>query len=148
MDCLHERTISEDYAMTTGTDLRHPVVLIVDDDPHIRQALMMLLSCEGIRCLGARDALDAIGRLRRGEVSPDLILLDLMMPGMDGWEFRAAQLADPDLADIPVVMLTAATQHGARASELGIRHLLRKPVDIDRLMDVIQRYLPHWQPET
>jgi CheY-like chemotaxis protein len=148
MDWLQKHPITEDYVTSAGAGERHPMVLVVDDDPHVRQALIMLLSGEGLGCLGARDALDAIGRLRRGEVYPDLILLDLMMPGMDGWEFRAAQLADPELADIPVVMLTAATLPGSRASELGIRHLLRKPVDIDRLLDVIQRYLPHWQPET
>ena len=95
-------------------------ILIVDDDCDVRRALTELLEDEGYAVAGAangRAALDMI----RGGVRPALILLDLMMPGMNGWDFRNAQLRDPELSAVPVVIVTASgfTQDAIR-TELGI----------------------------
>jgi CheY-like chemotaxis protein len=117
-------------------------LLVVDDDPDVRELMSQLLELEGHRARGAADGQEALALLRRGP-RPDAILLDLRMTGMNGWEFRAAQLADPELAAIPVYVLTADRTQGLE----GIRALratgfFHKPLDIDALLDA----LGHLQP--
>src|SRR5262245_23155992 len=82
------------------------LVLVVDDDEEIRNALTEFLSDEGYGVVSASNGREALASLREG-VHPSVILLDLMMPVMDGWDFRAEQLRDPGLRDIPVVVITA-----------------------------------------
>src|SRR5262245_34872901 len=81
-------------------------VLIVDDDYDIRATLHEILSDEGYDVASSANGFEALQALRSG-TAPCLILLDLMMPVMDGWQFRAQQLSDPTLASIPVVVLSA-----------------------------------------
>lgn len=117
-------------------------VLIIDDDAAIREALILALEDEGYQVQSANNGRDALDRLRRSPRKPDLILLDLMMPVMSGWDFRREQERDPELADIPVVVLSAdrslyardgpATEHSVNA-----RAYLAKPVDIDTLVAVV-----------
>jgi CheY-like chemotaxis protein len=94
-------------------------VLVVEDDWDTREALMLLVQSEGVDAAGARNGQDALEQLRGG-LRPCLIVLDLAMPVMTGYEFRQAQLADPDLASIPVALLQAAPtskrNHGSSAS--------------------------------
>jgi CheY-like chemotaxis protein len=127
-----------------GTE-SEPTVLIVDDDAQIREALSILLDDEGIRCVTASNGAEAIRLLCENKLRPDMIVLDLMMPIMNGWEFRVAQLANPGIATIPTVILTAATDTSSRAAELGIIQILRKPLDLDQLFQVIENNVPQWQ---
>jgi CheY-like chemotaxis protein len=119
-----------------GTE--HPV-LVVDDDRDVRESLGVLLGAEGYRVVEAADGDDALARLRTGE-EPCLILLDLMMPRKNGWEFRREQLRDPRLAAVPVVVLSAHDRVREQARELGVRDWLSKPVDVDRLLGMVEAY--------
>ena len=83
-------------------------VLIVDDDNDVRSALAELLEEEGFSVEGAPNGREALALLRGGTVHPAVILLDLMMPGMDGWDFRHEQMRDPKLAAVPVVIVSAS----------------------------------------
>lgn len=105
--------------------------------------MAQLLSLEGYRAATAANGREALDYLRRSHV-PDLILLDLMMPVMDGWEFRREQERDPTLAGVPVVILSAADNHGN--SDIAASAFLKKPLDFDRLLDIVRRYCPQAQP--
>ena len=110
------------------------VVLVVDDDKDIRDLLSDALAAEGYVAVSARHGAEALERLR--DLRPDLILLDLMMPVMDGLAFIAAKKDDPALVDIPVIAMTAATWNDVE----GAVALLRKPFDLDAfLADVARR---------
>ena len=82
-------------------------ILLVDDDPDIRSAVKEFLHHEGFTVVPAPNGADALNTLRTG-FRPNVIVLDIMMPVMDGWDFRAAQLADPSLRDIPVIVISAS----------------------------------------
>jgi CheY-like chemotaxis protein len=112
-------------------------ILVVDDDADIREALVCTLQAGGYRADGAGNGREALDQLRRDD-RPQLILLDLMMPVMDGWQFRQAQRQDPDLAPIPVVIISADIQN--RAAYLGAADYLRKPFDWDNLLATVERY--------
>ena len=113
-------------------------VLIVDDDANTLDSTSALLTTYGYEAVRANSASTALGLLRDG-IRPQLILLDLQMPGMDGFQFRAEQLCDPDLARIPVVILSAAGGPTLRAAAAAIRTAaaLVKPVDADELLCVV-----------
>lgn len=114
-------------------------VLIVDDDDGLRAVIELVLEAEGYGVVSAMDGAQALGWLRRG-VRPCLILLDLMMPGMNGWEFREAQRQDPALAEIPVVVLSGDGNLIEKAADLSVHGLLKKPVEIDVLIDTVARF--------
>jgi CheY-like chemotaxis protein len=112
-------------------------VLLVEDDIDVREAVTDTLKDAGYGVLSARHGQEALDLLRKqGAPKPCLILLDLMMPVMDGWQFRELQSKDPALADIPVVALSA--HDGLHA--LGAAGHLRKPVQLRALMDVVERF--------
>jgi CheY-like chemotaxis protein len=111
-------------------------LLVVDDDEHIRDALADILSDEGYVIDTANQGQDALDRLRSTDTLPDLILLDLMMPVMDGTELLKRLKADPRLAGIPVVVLTAM---GQRATVTTADAVFAKPVDLNALLEQIQR---------
>jgi signal transduction histidine kinase len=113
-------------------------LLVVEDDADIREALDGLLSMEGFHvkgCSNGREALDWL----HGAAKPDVILLDLMMPIMDGWQFRVAQKDDPELAAIPVLAFSADAT--AKAAAIDADAYLKKPVDYETLVDTIDRLL-------
>src|SRR5262245_42774882 len=83
-------------------------IFIVDDDRDTRNALAELLEAEGFAVDGAANGREALARLRSRDAHPAVILLDLMMPGMDGWDFRSEQMRDPELASVPVVIVSAS----------------------------------------
>lgn len=114
------------------TDPKSRRVLVVEDDEGIRDALCDLLESEGFDVFSAIHGRDALEKLRGKGVRPDVILLDLMMPVMDGWAFRSEQQKDPGLADIPVVVITASRQ--ADLASLNPRAFLKKPIDFDELL--------------
>jgi CheY-like chemotaxis protein len=104
-------------------------VLVVDDDWQTRYALTLTLEAAGYVVLQATDGQDALRQLREGP-RPDVILLDMVMPVMNGWEFRREQAHDPALADIPVVVFSAAYESAPRAAaSLGVARVLPKPID-------------------
>lgn len=115
----------------------HCPILIVEDDADLREMMAQLLTLEGYRAETVANGRDALDYLHRGD-RPDLILLDLMMPIMDGWEFRRRQREDPALADVPVVVLSALDQ--TRAADLGGTAFLKKPLDFDRLLDLVRQH--------
>ncbi len=115
-------------------------ILIVDDDNDVRSALAELLEEEGFAVEGAPNGRAALARLRNGTVHPAVILLDLMMPGMDGWDFRSEQMRDPKLAAVPVVIVSAS---GFSRESIGIQFrpaaYVAKPIERSELLDVIRR---------
>jgi CheY-like chemotaxis protein len=113
-------------------------VLVVDDDRDIRETLQEILETEGYEVQTARNGADGLERARA--VRPSLILLDLFMPVMDGAEFRHRQVEDTQLADIPVVIVSAAAGLEERIAALGVAGHLEKPLDIEHLFDVVGRY--------
>lgn len=115
-------------------------VLVVEDDEAIADAVVDLLEAEGYRVVKAVNGRQALRLLRRGSERPDVILLDLMMPEMNGWQFREAQLADEELRAIPVVVLTAHGQ-GVPHSELAYPEaFLQKPLEANTLVDIVAHY--------
>ena len=118
---------------------RPPCVLLVEDNVDARNAFEALLQQQGFGVVTAGDGEEALAVLRSG-LKPRLILLDLMMPRKDGWQFRREQVADPELARFPVVVLSGAGQLGRRTQHLGIAEYLEKPVDVERLIAVVARY--------
>jgi len=115
----------------------HCPVLIVEDDSDLREMMAQLLTLEGYGAATVSNGREALEYLRGGS-APDLILLDLMMPVMDGWEFRRQQERDPSLASVPVVILSALDPH--RAGDIEADAFLKKPLDFDRLLDLVRRY--------
>ncbi len=116
-----------------------PVVLVVDDDPAVREMLTRFLASEGFRPVtagGGKEGLDLAERLR-----PAAIVLDVLMPQMDGWAVLGALKADPRLATIPVILLTMADDRNL-GYLLGAAEFLSKPVDWDRLAAVLRKYRP------
>ena len=113
-----------------------PCVLVVDDDTAIRTLLADALDGEGYEVVTAINGADALVKL--AALQPDAIVLDLMMPVMDGRAFLAARRQDPRLAAIPVLVLSAAHNLGAVAPELGARACMAKPFDLDVLLAVIE----------
>ena len=113
-------------------------LLVVEDDGDLRESLLDALEHGGYRAVGAADGEEALAKLRAAARLPCLILLDLMMPRVDGWEFRTRQQADPALAVIPVAVLTA---HVTRPPpDFDAAAWLRKPVELRTLLDVAARF--------
>ena len=113
-------------------------VLVVEDHADLREMLAVLLECEGFRVRTAANGVEALARL--GESRPSLILLDLMMPVMNGDQFRECQLADPRFSDVPVICITAAHDGRLRAERMHATAYFQKPVDFDRLLGVVREY--------
>jgi CheY-like chemotaxis protein len=113
-------------------------ILVVDDDFALREAICAALEGEGFSVVSAGNGREALEILRH-EDHPCLVLLDLMMPVMNGWEFRAEQRQDPKLASIPVVVLSAFSR--ATDEELrDVKRFLRKPVSLTELLEAIRPY--------
>ena len=116
-------------------------ILIVEDDAALREALSQVLADEGYDLLGARDGLEAVNCLKKGS-RPDVILLDLSMPVVNGWEFRMFQKRDPELMDIPVILITAGGYTREEVAWLEPSALLAKPIDLPQLFSVVRRFCP------
>jgi DNA-binding response OmpR family regulator len=114
-------------------------VLVIEDDLDIQQALAQVLVDDGYEAECASDGAEALARLSGRGDKPSVIILDLWMPGMDGFGFRRAQLASEETADIPVVVVTAAGVAPTEMAALGLAYVLRKPVDLDILLRVVRR---------
>ena len=106
-------------------------VLIVEDDEDVREFMALLLSTSGYETMSARDGHEALQLMR--ERAPCLVLLDLQMPRMDGWQFREQQMRDPALAHVPVLCITAFFDPYLVSRKLGLR-CLPKPADFPTLL--------------
>lgn len=113
-------------------------VLLVDDDDALRTSLREFLELDGFVVVPARDGREALDLLRSGEL-PTLILLDFMMPVMNGSQFLAVKRRDPRLCHIPVVILSAWTREWP-GQAMGVEHVLSKPIDPERLLELMNRY--------
>jgi CheY-like chemotaxis protein len=114
-------------------------LMIVDDDEDLRNALAFIMTAHGYQVAAFGDARQAL-RALEADVTPFLILLDLMMAGMSGWEFRAAQLENPRLSAIPVVILTAANTLSDGVHPLPDIEVMAKPFELDALLALVRRY--------
>ena len=115
------------------------LILLVEDDTDIREEMASMLEGEGYQVVQARNGQEALDHLKTLP-APCIILLDLMMPVMNGWDFRARQLADPALKGIPTVIVSGAAQAPQEALSLGATAFLQKPFDLEPLLDVIEHY--------
>jgi len=118
-----------------GTHRGMANILVVEDNDDVREMMAVTLELEGHEVATAVNGLDALNKLHTGN-KPCLILLDLMMPVMNGWQFREIQKTDPQLAEIPVVVVTAAGPRDDIPS-ITADAWLSKPVDFDRLLATI-----------
>lgn len=114
-------------------------IMIVDDDASFRSLLGQFLALYGHRVVPATDGAHAMRLLRKSRTKPSLILLDLAMPRVDGWGFRKLQLADPALAAIPVVVITARRNE---PNPDGVCECFWKPLDPAKLLDFLDHRLP------
>ena len=115
----------------------------MEDDRDLRDALAEILRDEGYIVSAAGDGAEALSLLREpGEAEEDvaLILLDLTMPVMNGWQFREVQRRDPRLSKIPVVVLSAGERLAEQAASLEVRDFVRKPIELPLLLRTIDRY--------
>ena len=112
-------------------------VLIVEDDHDLREMMAQLLTLEGYDTTTVANGREALEYLH-GRPIPHVILLDLMMPVMDGWEFHRRMTADPTLAPVPVIVLSALDH--VRAANLHAAAFLKKPLDFDRLLHLVRTY--------
>jgi CheY-like chemotaxis protein len=110
-------------------------VLVIEDDPELREMMAQLLTLEGYDATTASNGRAALDLLHGG-CHPHVILLDLMMPVMDGWEFRRRQIADPALQNIAVLVLTAAVD----VRDVGAAAVLPKPLDFDALLSLVRSH--------
>jgi CheY-like chemotaxis protein len=112
------------------------MVLLVEDDQDVREAIQQALEFEGYQVKTARHGQEALSIIDPSS-PPALILLDLMMPVMDGWEFLNKRSEKPALKSIPVIVFSAA---GDRAAPTGVTAIIRKPVDLDVLTESVRPY--------
>jgi len=116
----------------------HCPVLIVEDDADLRDMMAQLLSLEGYDAATVANGSEALQYLHGDIAKPHVILLDLMMPVMDGWEFRQRMKADPEIAKLPVIVLSALDPSKAR--DVDAAAFLKKPLDFDRLLALVRQH--------
>jgi two-component system chemotaxis response regulator CheY len=114
-------------------------VLVVEDNEEVREVLTEMLRAEGAEVACAADGAEGWARAT-ATPRPCLILLDLKMPVMDGIEFLKRRKADPELSQVPVIMLTGTADLAGREAELNFQGFLRKPFDPVRLMELVRRH--------
>jgi DNA-binding response OmpR family regulator len=115
-------------------------ILVVEDDEAMRELLRLHLSSAGYAVEAAEDAIEAGYAVLKG--APDLIVCDVSMPHMDGFELAAALRADGSVPRVPIIFLTSAEEGEVRARELGAAEFLLKPVRLEELLAAVNRHLP------
>lgn len=114
-------------------------ILVVEDDTSIRELLVELLESEGYEVASAVNGLEGLKHLQSMD-GPDLILIDLMMPVMDGYSFRTEQLKNPDWAKIPTVVMSAEANAKEKMKNFNITAFLSKPVELETILKTVSRY--------
>ena len=135
-----EAPISDATRGETPTAPRLPTVMIVDDSLTVRKIAGRLLSREGYHVVTAKDGVDALEQLL--DVVPDVMLVDIEMPRMDGFDLTRNVRADARLKNVPIIMITSRTaeKHRSYAREIGVNHYLGKPYQEDELLGLIAGY--------
>jgi len=123
--------------MSASTSLG--TILLVEDDFNLRTGLAQILEQSGYTVVCAANGLDALHLMTSGTFRPMLVILDLMLPHMDGLEFRAMQRAIPAIANVPVVVVTGHRDLAGAMQQLKVEHMLNKPIDISRLLETVRR---------
>jgi CheY-like chemotaxis protein len=124
--------------MTNGAD-RPKLILVVEDDTLIRTNIIEVLADEGYCVQGAANGQLALDYLRSASLMPALILLDLMMPVMNGWQFRTEQLNDFRLRKIPVVVVTADGNARQKEKNFNVEGWVKKPFEIETLLTTVKQ---------
>lgn len=114
-------------------------ILVVEDDTSIRELLVELLESEGYQVASAINGLEGLKYLQSSG-NPDLILIDLMMPVMDGYSFRTEQLKNPEWSKIPTVVMSAEANAKEKMKNFSITAFLSKPVELDTILKTVSRY--------
>lgn len=114
-------------------------ILVVEDDTSIRELLVELLESEGYQVASAVNGLEGLKHLQ-SDLNPDLILIDLMMPVMDGYSFRTEQLKKPEWSKIPTVVMSAEANAKEKMKNFNITAFLSKPVELDTILKTVARY--------
>ena len=114
-------------------------ILVVEDDPDIRESVVEILEDEGHTVTSAGDGREALDLLQSAKPAPDLILLDLMMPVMSGYQFREEQLKLPAFASIPVLIVTADVNARVKVESLQAAGFVQKPLKIQPLLDLVNQ---------
>lgn len=130
---------SESFARNPAPADEPGLIFLIEDDFILRASLATVLSSEGYRVECAANALEALTRLERPP-KPALILLDIMLPYMDGLEFRSLQLKTPRIANIPVIVITAVGVRPDVAAELDLRQAFYKPLERQRLLEAVRQH--------
>ncbi len=115
------------------------IILVVEDDEDLRDSVCMLLEAEGFQAVGVHNGLEAL-RYMAAHGPPCVILLDLMMPGMSGGEFRTRQLADVQLARVPTIVVSAMDPTHQQAQVLSAAAYLTKPVNANQLSQTVRQH--------
>jgi CheY-like chemotaxis protein len=118
-----------------------PTILVVEDDADIREAIADVLEAQGYRVVTAANGQEGLARLHEIR-NPDLILLDLMMPVMDGTEFLVALRGSDVLGTVPVVVLSAWSGEAGPEVESMTAGFVKKPISLDALLEVVERFCP------
>lgn len=126
--------------MTSTGHLPPQTILLIEDDRDICSAVVDLLADEGFETIAVANGAEGLKRLRSSNARPFLIVLDLMLPIMDAWEFRSAQTSDAAIADIPVAIFSANPRIAKHANELGAAAIIRKPPHLDELLEIVTRF--------
>ncbi|MEJ2106527.1 MAG: Hpt domain-containing protein [Acidiferrobacteraceae bacterium] len=140
--------VASSEAMETASEApaaaRRPTVMVVDDSLTVRKVTSRTLQKHGIEFMVAKDGQDAIEQLQRGDQLPDVMLVDIEMPRMDGYELTQRVRSDSRLKHIPIIMITsrAGEKHRKRAFDLGVNDYMSKPYQEDTLMATIKTLLP------
>lgn len=122
-------------------DANRPILLI-EDDRDICEIVELVLSEEGYRTVSVPNGAEGLRLLRSDAPRPFVIMLDLMLPVMDAWQFRSEQLRDTELAQIPVVIFSANPKVWRHADMLGAAAVIRKPPNLNEILDVVSRFAP------
>lgn len=115
-------------------------ILVVEDDNSIRELLVELLESEGYEVASAVNGLEAL-KVLETQSSPDLILIDLMMPVMDGYAFRTEQLKSDRWSKIPTVVMSAEANAREKMKSYNVTAFLSKPVELETILDTVTRYM-------
>ena len=126
--------------LNSSSDRKKAIVLVIDDDPSIRDILTRVLVAEGLKPVTASDGEEGLQRAR--ELDPDLIILDVLMPKVDGWSVLSALKADDQLSDIPVIIQSVSDDRDL-GYMLGATEYLVKPVDRVKLLTLLRRHIEH-----
>jgi CheY-like chemotaxis protein len=125
-----------------GETAANRTILLIEDDRDICEIVAHVLQEEGYDTVTVSNGAEALRFLRAKDVRPFVIVLDLMLPVMDAWQFRAEQAQDARIAGIPVVIFSANPKIAQHADSLGAAAMIRKPPNLDEFLAVVGRFLP------